>query len=231
MSEANWPAQAVTQQVSWLTRVFVANDFAEHLPTLVSELEHALYDTNVAIKHDRTTTVIKLELSSGDFVLKRYNPRNRWHKIKRALRRSRASRCWLMSYAFERAGLNVSRPVLMVEKRFGPIHQNAYFINEHLTGEELLTLLPVMSRLEREAVLNEVKDAFDKMRDAKITHGDLKATNLIWRDGRLFFIDLDAAAKHGSRVTWSKNHNKDRKRFLKNWVDYPELIELFKELS
>lgn len=231
MSDRSWPAQAVTQRTSWATRVFVANDFAEHLPTLVSELETALHNTDAALKHDRTTTVIKLELSSGDFVLKRYNPRNQWHKIKRALRVSRANRCWLMSYAFERAGLNVARPVLMVEKRFGPIRFNAYFINEYLQGSELLTLLPKMGSIEKKAVLQAVKDAFNKMRDAKITHGDMKASNLIWRNGQLFFIDLDAAAKHRNRVIWSKSHNKDRKRFMKNWADHPDLLELFKELD
>jgi len=231
MSEASWLAQAVTQRASWLARVFVANDFAEHLPTLVPELEITLHNTQAALKHDRTTTVIKLELSNGDFVLKRYNPRNQWHKVKRALRGSRANRCWLMSYAFEQAGLNVARPVLMVEKRFGPIRQNAYFVTEYLEGRELLKLLPTMSRLEREAVLHEVLGAFAKMRDAKITHGDLKATNLIWREGQLFFIDLDASAKHRNRVTWSKSHNKDRKRFMKNWSNHPDLLLLFKELT
>jgi len=231
MVDGSWPNQAVTQRASWFSRVFVANDFAEHLPTLVSELEAALHNTDVAIKHDRTTTVLRLELSNGDFVLKRYNPRNQWHKVKRALRGTRANRCWLMSYAFEQAGLNVARPILMVEKRFGPIRQNAYFVNEHLPGRELLTLLPTMGHFERKAVLNEVRDAFDKMRDAKITHGDMKASNLIWSRGRLFFIDLDAAAKHRSRVTWSQSHNKDRKRFMKNWANESGLLELFKEFS
>lgn len=230
MEHKSWADQPVTRRKTWLSRVVVVNDFAEYLPTFETDLETTLQDTRAAIKHDRTTTVIKLALPTGDFVLKRYNPRSLWHKVKRALRRSRALRCWRMSYAFERAGLNVARPIMMVEKRFGPVRRTAYFMNEMLDGHELLISLPTMEPAEQAAVRDAILEAFAKMRAAKLTHGDMKASNLIWDDGKLFFIDLDAALKHRSDITWRNSHVRDRRRFLKNWQEDPQLLSLFEAL-
>jgi len=180
------------------------------------------------LKDDRTTTVVKLVQQSQDaLVLKRYNPRNHWHKVKRALRRSRARRCWQMSYAFARAGLNVAAPVLMFEQRFGPLRLDAYFVNAFLEGQELLTLLPALDECERRLVATEIRAAFGKMQAAKLSHGDMKASNLIWSQGKLFFIDLDAAQQHRSQFTWFRAHQKDRQRFLKNWADQPEILDVF----
>lgn len=197
------------------------------VPVSANELNGLLLDTSRAFKHDRTTTVAKVELAGEAMVLKRYNPRNQWHKIKRALRRSRARRCWKMSYAFSEAGLNVASPILMLEDRFGPFRLDAYFVNAFLEGQELMTLLPSMSQQERQKVANAIDDAFAKMKLARLTHGDLKASNLMWSDEKLYFIDLDAAQQHRNPVTWLKGHNKDRKRFLKNWQGDSQLLAFF----
>ena len=69
------------------------------------------------------------------------------------------------------------------------------------------------------------------MREAKVTHGDMKATNLMWVNERLFFIDLDGAKKHVSQQSWQHAHKKDVKRFLKNWRDQPDLLSLFDDLQ
>jgi len=135
-----------------------------------------------------------------------------------------------MSSAFTCAGLNVADPALMFEKRFGPVRQNAYFMNRKLAGEELLDLLPEMPRATQEKVALEIKQIFAKMRRHKISHGDMKASNLIWQDGRLFFIDLDAAQKHITAIGWLAAHRKDKKRFLKNWRTQAPIMNLFKNL-
>ena len=188
-------------------------------------------DTKDVYKNDLTTTVVKVSLDEADFVLKRYNPRSFGHKIKRALRRSRASRCWSMSYAFARAGLRVPTPVFMYELRFGILRKSAYFANEFLDGEELLTIFPMMSKHDQMSVVSDLKVAMDCMRESKISHGDMKASNLLWVQGELFFIDLDAAKQHRTKFGWQLANKRDKKRFLKNWRDQPELLELFSWLK
>jgi len=158
------------------------------LPSNVAELD-ALLDAasgDDVLKNDRTTTVAKLQVANQTLILKRYNPRNQWHKIKRALRKSRARRCWEMSFA----------------------------------------------EAAQQAVKSAVLSAFEKLAAARISHGDMKATNLLWVDNELFFIDLDAAQQHSPwSLTWRKNHNKDKRRFLKNWQHHGDLLQLFSALE
>lgn len=203
------------------------------LPKSAQELDGLLGNAGKehTLKNDLTTTVARISINQRDIILKRYNPRNTWHKVKRALRKSRARRCWKMSRVFSEAGLNVSPPIMMFEDRIGLIRMNAYFANEFLSGVELLSALPEMQRGERILVKEAITEAFAKLAAAKISHGDMKATNLLWVDQRLFFIDLDAAQRHRWwSLTWQRNHNRDRRRFLKNWEAQPELLALFSNL-
>ena len=51
----------------------------------------------------------------------------------------------------------------------------------------------------------------------RISHGDLKATNLLWHDGRVWLIDLDAMMQHRSDKAFSQAWRRDRARLLRNW--------------
>ena len=128
MNDQAWAGQAVLRWVNWFSRVYVSQQDAQRFPSEIATLEQLLADTDGALKHDRTTTVMRVPMDNDWVILKRYNPRNGWHKVKRALRRSRARRCWNMSYAFQQAGLHVARPIMMCEHRFGPFRGNAYNI-------------------------------------------------------------------------------------------------------
>lgn len=226
----HWFKQQLNSTHDWFHRRVCVQGYAVQIPLTTSGLNAALQNNSILLKNDRTTTVARFDLHGESLVIKRYNPRSHWHKIKRSLRRTRADRCWQMSYSFAQAGLNVAPPILMFEQRFGPIRLDAYFVNQLLDGEELLTALPTMNINEQQLVKHAITDAFEKMQHAMITHGDFKASNLIWKDEALYFIDLDAAQKHRSKVTWTKANNKDRKRFLKNWSDTPNLLALFDDL-
>lgn len=229
MTDTHWSEQVIEKRVGWFAQFWRAQPSSLNLNASKTALDASLSDTSQAFKHDRTTTVARISAGDTKVVLKRYNPRNPWHSISRSLRRTRARRCWQMSYAFHRAGLHVAAPLLMYEQRFGPFRLNAYFASELLGGQELLKVLPHMDEAEQRTVANAVHQAFERMRAAKLTHGDMKATNLIWHQGALYFIDLDAAQKHRNRVTWNAAHAKDRKRFRKNWLAHPELLKLFEQ--
>lgn len=218
---------------TWRYVARVSQKDADTLPRSAEALDAMLAQASEqdTLKNDQTTTVAKLLVGDQEIILKRYNPRNSWHKVKRALRKSRARRCWKMSRTFSEVGLNVSPPIMMFEDRVWLIRRNAYFANQFLPGSELLTALPSMNDDERSHVKRAVTDAFETLATARISHGDMKATNLLWVDKRLFFIDLDAAQQHSKwSLTWGKSHNKDKRRFVQNWQDQPELLALFADL-
>ena len=221
-----WVDQSINCLRSWRKRYFIASDYKQDLPLTHKKLD-AKIKASFVFKDDKTTTVIKFEVGSQSLVLKRYNPRSSIHKFKRALRRSRAVRCWEMSHVFARAGLNVARPVLMFEDRLGLVCKDTYFANEFMQGSELLDALPKMTDAEKSKVVKALKHSLDVMKSFRLSHGDMKATNLLWVNEELYFIDLDAASQHKSNRGWLRANRRDKKRFLKNWQSQPELLELF----
>jgi len=235
----DWLDAIVIRENSILSRLL----FLEHCKKITSMLKQSseqrinkkgldelVVNALVSFKNGPATTVVPIKLAESDCILKRYNARSAIHVVSRALRQTRAMRCWQRSYDFAKAGINVATPIMMYEQRIGPIRLDAYFVCDKLEGDELLGLLPMMSLAQQQSVLTQMKDAFKKMRAAKLTHGDMKATNIMWVDGELFFIDLDAARKHRFMSTWRRSHVKDVKRFMKNWKDQPQLLALFNEL-
>lgn len=136
-----------------------------------------------------------------------------------------------MSEAYKQAGLNVSMPVLMYEARFGAIRRRSYFASEFIPGDLLLDHLVTLNHEQQKQIMLAVQEAFAKMKQCRLSHGDLKATNLVWFEQQLYFIDLDAARQHCSQSSWQCAHQRDHKRFLKNWRDQPELLSLFSEMA
>jgi hypothetical protein len=66
-------------------------------------------------------------------------------------------------------------------------------------------------------VAQAIVDLFKSLHDVRISHGDLKATNLLWHAGRLLLIDLDAVQQHASSQRHAKAWQRDRARLLRNW--------------
>lgn len=230
---SDWTQRSIIKQANWRQRYFLIKDYQGQIEATQSALDNCLESAAQCFKHDRTTTVGRIQLENEDskqIVIKRYNARSKWHSIKRALRKTRARRCWDMSYRFQQAGLNVAEPVLMYEQRFGWLRGNAYFVNRFLEGQVLLDALPEMAAEQQSEVIDAIHNAFQIMRTHRLSHGDMKASNLLWINGELVFIDLDAARKHGSALLWQRAHRRDKKRFLKNWRDHEQLQARFADL-
>ena len=67
------------------------------------------------LKHDRTTTLVKIGVNDNYWVAKRYNTKNAWHAVRRCFTRSRAINCWEMSFALQAAGLRTADPVAVTK--------------------------------------------------------------------------------------------------------------------
>ena len=230
LSKASKTVSSFNKMITWkegesdesalLNQLLQKKHGKEYLDQLISE-------SNFVLKDDKTTTVILTTIDNVDYIIKRYNARDKRHVLTRAVRKSRAKRCWDMSSAYAKAGLNVARPNFIYEQRIGPFRIDAYLVSEVLLGEELLSILPTMKKEQQSSVVEEINVSFNKMYQANISHGDLKATNLMWVNGEVFFIDLDASRQYSIKSVFDVSHAKDKKRFLRNWQDQPELLALF----
>ncbi len=200
-------------------------DRSELLP-LLRQIAGDHCDIEIYLKKQPASTVWPVDFRSQRLVVKRYNDQGFVHACKRAFRRSRAENCYTVSRRFARAGIAVAEPLATIQEWWGPIRLRAWYICEMVQGEMLRDLYADrhqrgIDKEENTAITREVDGLFARLREHRLSHGDLKASNIVWAQGRLFLIDLDVARAHTSDHAFERAHARDRARFMKNWRDRP----------
>jgi tRNA A-37 threonylcarbamoyl transferase component Bud32 len=171
------------------------------------------------LKSGNTCTVAVTEIDSRKLVIKRYNIKSFWHGLNRALRQSRAAVSWSNAYRLKMHDIATAAPVALVEKRFGYIRRQAYFLAEYVDAPDISMFFAVHSMAQevREMVANEVARLFWKLNLLGISHGDFKATNVKIAEGQPLLIDLDSLRQHRCRWLFERRHVRDLRRFRLNW--------------
>jgi len=203
-----------------------------------SELERFIQHPDSFIRQDKllkqgnSSTVALVEIDGRVFVLKRYNIKSFWHGLSRMLRPSRAHHSWRNASVLEMLGVATPHPYLFLEERvFWIFRSRAYFLCEHIHEQDMGTQWGKESGSgaadESTGIdsIGEVVTLFRQflrlMSDYRISHGDMKATNFIIHDKRLYVLDLDAMRRHQSRKVFAQKFSADLARFRKNWLDSP----------
>lgn len=173
------------------------------------------------LKDGNSAKVFLLEIDDKKLVAKQYINKDWSRKLRRALRPTRAARSWYFSHALAFVGVDVPLPVALIE-RGSRWNREAWFISEYITGRDLLSHWQQHEPAEHEKVA--IRNLFSALAFARMSHGDMKATNLIVSADRMYVIDYDGMKQHSSESVVKKHLAKDRKRFLQNW----EILELNK---
>jgi len=184
---------------------------------IVNNIE-LLMSQGEVLKAGNSATVVRIEDNGRQFVIKRYNVKGVWHFVRRCLRPSRALVSWRNANLLEFVGLSTPKAQGFIEKRVGWFRYTAYYICDYIQAEQLLAVYK--RRQPSEVELKQINSIFLVLKKCRVSHGDLKASNLlIDNEGKVLIIDLDAMQEHKSFKSFQKAHNKDKKRFLRNWDD------------
>ncbi|OQX61987.1 MAG: hypothetical protein B5M55_08350 [Desulfococcus sp. 4484_242] len=183
------------------------------------------------IKSGHSSTVARLEIDDMDLVVKRYNIKGFRHGVRRSVKNTRAANSWKNAWMLSMLGIATPAPVALVECRFGPFRGRSYFICEYVDGPCVIDFFSRADFNGKQSVARQITDLFKNLRRAKISHGDMKGTNILVKDQKPVLVDLDAM-----RVHWNSRHfisacEKDKDRFLKNWLNTPDVIRLFDDLQ
>ena len=198
------------------------------LPKLCNDPDGALHKAHIQIKSDRTTTLGRVHCDVGELVIKRYNTKNIWHLIRRNFQTSRARNSLEMSRRFAEVGIRVAEPMAVIESGFGPFRGRSWFISRYLDNELLLDYLGQPQTTDvLERIRSEITSIFRKLLRNHMSHGDMKATNILVMENDLLLIDLDASKNHRFDLFHKKALSRDKKRFLKNWKSDPRLLKVF----
>jgi tRNA A-37 threonylcarbamoyl transferase component Bud32 len=168
------------------------------------------------LKDGGSATVGLIEYAERELVLKRYNLKSLTHWLKRFWRPTRAWHSWIAGHRLRVLGVPTPKPVAMLEERFGPFRGRGFLLAERAIGNDLVQACE--SEDVTHAVAEQIASVLEIFTREKITHGDFKATNLLWGDS-LSVIDLDAVTWHRSEIQWVSAFEKDIKRLLRNWSE------------
>ena len=182
------------------------------------------------LKKGNSATVIRINIDNHDLVVKRYNIKNFRHRLRRFLRPSRATHSWRSAHLLLMLGIATPMPVAILERRFGYFRGRAYFAYEYIDGLNAIDYFK-SGDLDKELdVAKRIADIFQNLAIAKISHHDMKGTNIIINQRYPVLVDLDAMCMHISDRRFEHAHKRDKKIFLNNWPDTSDVSKLFKDL-
>ncbi|MCP4011443.1 MAG: protein kinase [Proteobacteria bacterium] len=200
-------------------------------PEFRKELQRIAQDNSQiesSLKEDIGATVWRSEFEGRRIVIKRYNTQGIWHAIRRSFRQSRADNCRKMAIEFTRAGIFAAPNVAVIQEWLGPFKLRSWFLCEYIPGELLHDYLSEqavnqISATELITLKTNIIELFESFRSHHLSHGDLKASNILLLKDRLCVIDLDAARAHKNKALFRRAHIKDQSRFMKNWLRQPKI--------
>lgn len=179
----------------------------------------------VWLKRGRSASVVRLTLDGRDVVVKRYNLKGFLHRLRRFWRPSRAWHSWRAAQRLRLWGVPTPKPIALLEERFGPLRGRAFYVSEYAAGEPLATALPAADPSRRALLLNNLCLLLNTLARLRLSHGDLKATNLLVdNDNTLMLLDLDALRRHRRRNAYFNALARDVARLRANWADQPALL-------
>ncbi len=165
--------------------------------------------------------------ANDNYVIKRYNQKTIKHKIKQILGFGRAKNTFNWTKLLTDNNILVSEEVGFAYETGAVFKKAEYFIAKRINGETLFDFINENNQQTNELVLTKSVNLIKQLWQIGFSHGDLKSQNLMVEklddDFMIYFIDLDQLKK-----TNSKNLEKDKKRFLKNFKEtiYFEKIKL-----
>ncbi|WP_424947578.1 lipopolysaccharide kinase InaA family protein [Candidatus Spongiihabitans sp.] len=170
-------------------------------------------------------------------IIKRYNRKTIVRGLRYCLRTSKARIAWRNAHLLKISGIKTPGAIAFVEKRWGPFLLGSYFVcafNQFPTAAQKYQHQP-----PNELELSWLVALLEKMRRARIYHGNLNAHNLLVTEQDIALIDLDQTQDFSAPIRskipgalriFIHKHRKDRRRFLHDWRNKPAQLKCFTDV-
>ncbi len=190
-------------------------------------------------QHNEQQNPAGMGTSLKALVIKRYNIKGLGHWLTRFWRPSRAWHSWVAGHRLKFLAIPTAEPVAMMESRFGPLRGRAWLAMAKVDGVSLDQLYPRDFPGGFEDIHAEsLAKLLGQLNEQRISHGDMKASNLIWSEEQQSFvlIDLDALKHHPLKDhsrpdSFTHAHANDLQRLRANWPAGSKLDEWFDRFS
>jgi tRNA A-37 threonylcarbamoyl transferase component Bud32 len=166
-------------------------------PEFVTEIDRQM-EAGEILKRGNSCFVSRIRLNGHDVVVKRYNHKGFWHSLRHTVKGSRAKKCWLFGHRLEGLDIASARPLGFLEQRTLGLVWQSYLLNEYVAGENIRTFMehPETTDALRDEVSRKTRSLLDRLVHFGMTHGDLKAGNILISQKKPVLIDLDSMKRH-----------------------------------
>ncbi|MHC4657570.1 MAG: lipopolysaccharide kinase InaA family protein [Planctomycetota bacterium] len=172
---------------------FEEADFCEFLEDI-----DELMQRGQILKDGNTCFVSHISLAGKEVVVKRYNHKGIIHSVRHTIKKSRARRGWLHAHRLRMLNIATPRPLAYIESCKRIIVWKSYLITEYVRGQKLYDFMRdgKTDKDQRSKVTEQVKEVLERLGKYRITHGDLKHTNILITEKGPVLTDLDGMKVH-----------------------------------
>lgn len=180
-------------------------------PSKLFEQIDAFMDNGEILKNGNTCYVSRIKSANYDLAVKRYNYKGFLHSIRNTLKISRARHCWQCGHLLGMLAIATPKPLCFFIKYKGLFVRQSYIITQFTKGQKLNEILTQKNTGKENP--HQIKDriikAIEKMHKNKITHGDLKHSNILINSSQVIFTDLDGMKRHWFKALYVRRSRKD----------------------
>ena len=171
-------------------------------PFSLMEQIDELMDKGKVFKDGNTCYVSRFTWNNKDLVVKRYNHKGFIHSLRHTIKGSRARYGWLHAHRLRMLQIPTPKPLAYIEHRKYKLVWQSYLVTEYVEGQKLYYFLQDsnITKEQRSTVTQQIMKLLDKLGKHRITHGDLKPSNILVTDNGPVITDLDGMKVH--RCKW-----------------------------
>ncbi len=186
-------------------------DFINQIDKLMSE--------GKILKDGNTCYVSHLIWNNKNIVIKRYNHKNLLYSLCHSVITSRARKVWLLTQRLVMLGIHTPKPLAYIERRKGFILWNSYIVTEYVDGRNLYYVFndESLPDNERAVITKQIEKLLQKLWSHRITHGDLKHSNIIITQNGPALTDLDQMKVHIFSLLFKRRQAKDAERINRKY--------------
>jgi len=160
-----------------------------------------LMDKGEILKDGNTCYVSRLTWNGKDVVVKRYNHIGFIHSLRHTIKKSRARRGWLHAHRLRMLQIPTPKPLAYIEHHKYKLVWKSYLVTEYVEGRKLYDFLrDSITEEQHSHVTSQIKELLERLGKYRITHGDMKHSNILVTDNGPVITDLDGMKVH--RCKW-----------------------------
>jgi tRNA A-37 threonylcarbamoyl transferase component Bud32 len=185
---------------------FEKADFAK----FVEDVDQLMQSGQI-LKSGNTCFVSRINWAGEDVVVKRYNHKGIMHTVRHTIKRSRARRSWLHAHRLGMLNVATPRPLAYLEHCKSRLVWKSYFVTKYVEGQRLYVFLrdSNVTKQQRSTVTTQIGALLAKLEKHRISHGDLKHSNILITESGPVLTDLDAMITHRWNCMYKTRRAKD----------------------